>query len=62
MIRPTSEMNTNHSVNHPQKNTRNKLPMAKGATSEVVSQMPTPVNAPTVVVMINTMNTIRCAS
>ena len=58
----TSLMKTSHSANQPQKNTRSSEPMANGANSEVESQMPTPVIAPTVVVTMNTMNVMRYAS
>ncbi len=52
MIRLTSVTNTIHSVNQPQKNTRIKLPMAAGFIKDAENQIPTPVNAPTVVVII----------
>jgi len=53
MTRPTSLMNTSHSMNQAQKKTRMRLPMPKGAMRAAVSQIPTPVRAPKVVVMMN---------
>ncbi len=51
-ISPTSVTNTIHSVNQAQKKTRMRLPIAAGLISEAHSQMPTPVSAPSVVVMM----------
>jgi len=42
---------TTHSVNHARKNTRIRLPIAAGLTKAAENQMPTPVNAPTDVVI-----------
>ena len=50
MIKTTSRKKMTHSVNHPQKKTRMRLPMASGLTRAVVNQMPTPVMAPSEVV------------
>jgi len=57
MMHTTSATKTSHSVNHAQKKTRIRLPMAYGLTSDVLSQMPTPVSAPNVVV--TTKQTVR---
>ena len=42
----TSITKTSHSANHAQKKTRIRLPIAYGLTSDVDSQIPTPVRAP----------------
>ncbi len=58
-MRQTSVMNTSHSTNHAQKKTRMRLAMEEGFTSDTDSQMPTPVSAPTVVVMRKATNRMR---
>jgi len=51
MMKTTSRKKTTHSENQAQKKTRIRLPMASGLTRAVVNQMPTPVIAPSEVVM-----------
>ena len=50
----TSRTKTIHSMNHGQKNTRSIEPIAPGTRPDVMNQMPTPVTAPTPVMMIAT--------
>lgn len=61
-MRTTSATNTSHSTNHAPKNTRIKLAMEAGLTSEAENQIPTPVMAPMVVVIRKATNKIRYAN
>ena len=59
MIAMTSRQNTIHSTNQAAKKTRMRLPMAAGFTSDVANQIPTPVSAPTLVVMMKHAARVR---